>query len=405
MCDRQSRHGAASTRLRGIWPTGFPERCCGGQSVYVVMARGRPLLGRQRRQLRSRHTGYSIDAETLGARLGRTSRQSRSTSSFASSTLRVLPHCSTRPMMVACWRPGPPCSTVTRSDMVLQGDNTCSNAPTRSVANMPTTVAGDNAIVYPESDGTAAYTVGSGVRPSLRPTARRARDSPRQRDRRHVRAEQLRLDHSRRQAGRIGRVSRVEDFATTLHPRRRAPGSRWSARWTRLPSTNTVASSQATTPRGAGGAQRPDAAQAQSNSPSRPRGRSAPRKMPLPGVVDDSASAARIIAAPGPRGALDGPPLAVGEHQTRPVRAVLLAEVVHGGELLVRPDRVTDRVERHHQLARLGARSPTAGGRRSGCRDPARRTGPTARRCGPWRRRRAAHHRAPGSTTPSRGRP
>ena len=39
-------------------------------------------------------------------------------------------------------------------------------------------------------------------------------------------------------------------------------------------------------------------AQAQSNSPSRPRGRSAPRKMPPAAVVDDSASAARIIAAP-----------------------------------------------------------------------------------------------------------
>ena len=39
-------------------------------------------------------------------------------------------------------------------------------------------------------------------------------------------------------------------------------------------------------------------AQAQSNSPSRPRGRSMPRKMPLAGVVRDSASAARIIAPP-----------------------------------------------------------------------------------------------------------
>ena len=36
----------------------------------------------------------------------------------------------------------------------------------------------------------------------------------------------------------------------------------------------------------------------QSNSPSRPRGRSSPRKMPLAGVVRDSASAARITAAP-----------------------------------------------------------------------------------------------------------
>ena len=44
--------------------------------------------------------------------------------------------------------------------------------------------------------------------------------------------------------------------------------------------------------------QRPLVAQAQSNSPSRPRGRLTPRKIPLPAVVDDSASAARIIAPP-----------------------------------------------------------------------------------------------------------
>ena len=44
--------------------------------------------------------------------------------------------------------------------------------------------------------------------------------------------------------------------------------------------------------------QRSLVAHSQSNSPSRPRGRSTPRKMPLAGVVGDSASAARIIAAP-----------------------------------------------------------------------------------------------------------
>jgi hypothetical protein len=50
-------------------------------------------------------------------------------------------------------------------DLVLQGHNHVYERTDPIRANQPTRVAGDNAIVYPESDGTVYYTVGSGGRP------------------------------------------------------------------------------------------------------------------------------------------------------------------------------------------------------------------------------------------------
>jgi Calcineurin-like phosphoesterase/TAT (twin-arginine translocation) pathway signal sequence len=52
-----------------------------------------------------------------------------------------------------------------RVDLVLQGHNHVYERTDPIRANQPTRVAGDNAIVYPESDGTVYYTVGSGGRP------------------------------------------------------------------------------------------------------------------------------------------------------------------------------------------------------------------------------------------------
>ena len=147
--------------------------------------------------------------------------------------------------------------------------------------------------------------------------------------------------------------------------------------------------------------QRPLVAQAQSNSPSRPRGRSAPRKMPLAGVVCDSASAARIIARTRPRGALHRPALAVGVDQAGPVGAVLFAQVLHRRELLVRAGRVADGVQCQHQLAGLGSGHPRpvvdAADAEAGHDEvvPAL----VDALAGPPRR--AARRRAPGSTTPS----
>jgi hypothetical protein len=50
-------------------------------------------------------------------------------------------------------------------DLALQGHNHLFERTDPIRANTPTTVAGDNAIVYPETDGTVYYTVGSGGRP------------------------------------------------------------------------------------------------------------------------------------------------------------------------------------------------------------------------------------------------
>jgi hypothetical protein len=52
-----------------------------------------------------------------------------------------------------------------RVDVVLQGHNHVFERTDPIRANTPTTVAGDNAIVYPETDGTVYYTVGCGGRP------------------------------------------------------------------------------------------------------------------------------------------------------------------------------------------------------------------------------------------------
>ena len=52
-----------------------------------------------------------------------------------------------------------------RVDLVLQGHNHAFERTDPIRANAPTRVAGDNAIVYPESDGTVYYTVGCGGRP------------------------------------------------------------------------------------------------------------------------------------------------------------------------------------------------------------------------------------------------
>jgi hypothetical protein len=50
-------------------------------------------------------------------------------------------------------------------DLVLQGHNHVFERTDPIRANKPTTVAGDNAIVYPATDGTVYYTVGCGGRP------------------------------------------------------------------------------------------------------------------------------------------------------------------------------------------------------------------------------------------------
>jgi hypothetical protein len=50
-------------------------------------------------------------------------------------------------------------------DLVLQGHNHVFERTDPIRANRPTTVAGDNGIVYPETDGTVYYTVGCGGRP------------------------------------------------------------------------------------------------------------------------------------------------------------------------------------------------------------------------------------------------
>jgi hypothetical protein len=50
-------------------------------------------------------------------------------------------------------------------DLVLQGHNHVFERTDPIRANTPTTVAGDNAVVYPETDGTVYYTVGCGGRP------------------------------------------------------------------------------------------------------------------------------------------------------------------------------------------------------------------------------------------------
>lgn len=50
-------------------------------------------------------------------------------------------------------------------DLVLQGHNHVFERTDPIRADAPTRVAGDNAIVYPETDGTVYYTVGSGGRP------------------------------------------------------------------------------------------------------------------------------------------------------------------------------------------------------------------------------------------------
>ena len=52
-----------------------------------------------------------------------------------------------------------------RVDMVLQGHNHVFERTDPIRAGKPTTVAADNAIVYPDTDGTVYYTVGSGGRP------------------------------------------------------------------------------------------------------------------------------------------------------------------------------------------------------------------------------------------------
>ena len=50
-------------------------------------------------------------------------------------------------------------------DLVLQGHNHVFERTDPIRANRPTTAAADNAVVYPESDGTVYYTVGCGGRP------------------------------------------------------------------------------------------------------------------------------------------------------------------------------------------------------------------------------------------------
>jgi calcineurin-like phosphoesterase family protein len=52
-----------------------------------------------------------------------------------------------------------------RVDLVLQGHNHVFERTDPIRANAPTTVAGDNGVVYPETDGTVYYTVGCGGRP------------------------------------------------------------------------------------------------------------------------------------------------------------------------------------------------------------------------------------------------
>ena len=121
----------------------------------------------------------------------------------------------------------------------------------------------------------------------------------------------------------------------------------------------------------------------------------------LPAVVEDSASAARIIAPPVQVVRSSGQRLPSAKTSPVQYEPSVLAEMVHGRELFVRARRVCRWRPKPVPVRRFRRRSPTAGRPRSGCRGPAPRSRPTARRCGSGPPRRAARRRAPGSTTPS----
>ncbi len=94
-------------------------------------------------------------------------------------------------------------------DLVLQGHNHVFERTDPIRANEPTRVAADNAIVYPETDGTVYYTVGCGGRPRYDFQPGELESYRGHEARRHLRGQQLRLDRSRRQTSRGGRWSRV----------------------------------------------------------------------------------------------------------------------------------------------------------------------------------------------------
>src|SRR6478736_3947927 len=82
----------------------------------------------------------------------RTAPTPTSTSSCVSSTTARTPPPRRTPATAECGQPGVICSTATRSTWY-------------SRATIPTTVATDNAVVYPETDGTVYYIVGCAGRP------------------------------------------------------------------------------------------------------------------------------------------------------------------------------------------------------------------------------------------------
>ncbi len=100
--------------------------------------------------------GAHLDAHRANA-------QPLTSSSVSSITVRTPPP-RRMPVTVEYGRPGATYSTGTRST-VLQGYNHVFERTDPIRDGKPTTVAADIAIVYPETDGTVYYTVGSAGRP------------------------------------------------------------------------------------------------------------------------------------------------------------------------------------------------------------------------------------------------
>ena len=93
-------------------------------------------------------------------------------------------------------------------------------------------------------------------------------------------------------------------------------------------------------------------------------------------------------------------PLALEVHAA-PVRAVVVPEELRPREQVARPLVLADRVERHHQLARLGGRDPRPVRHAADAEalDDERR--PSRHRCARARLRRGGRRRGSGSTSPS----
>jgi len=128
-------------------------------------------------------------------------------------------------------------------DIVLQGHNHVFERTDPIRADAPTTVGADNAIVYPDTDGTVYYTVGCAGRPRYNFQTGELGKLPRKCTRRHLRSRQLRLDSPRSQTGRGRQLVAGAVQQLCLHPCRCTPRGRSSAKWTWWPSTNTAGNS------------------------------------------------------------------------------------------------------------------------------------------------------------------